>query len=24
VETGLALGWRSLPTTSGAVVILSA
>ena len=23
VETGLALGWRSLPTTSGAVVILS-
>jgi len=24
VETGLALGWRSVPTTSGAVVILSA
>jgi acetyl-CoA C-acetyltransferase len=24
VETGLALGWRSLPTTSGAVVVLSA
>jgi acetyl-CoA C-acetyltransferase len=23
VETGLAFGWRGVPTTSGAVVILS-